>query len=260
VSVGGKAAPGSPNPRVSFLVGGVQKGGTTALFDYLREIPALELPQVKEAHFFDDEERVDWDSPDYEAYHQLFHDPARLWGEATPIYIYWPNALERIRHYNPAMKLIFMFRDPVERAWSHWRMEYARGKETEPFSWCIRDGRARMAIGTPYPGFHRVFSYVERGFYGRQLRRALALFPREQMLLLGSAELRKDPTSAIGRICEFLGVPPPAGQVSPRISRAAPDVDYPSLLQKEDVTFLQRYYCDDMSLFERLTDGTVPLG
>src|SRR4051812_28315114 len=121
---------GSRGGPVSFLVAGVQKGGTTALFDYLSELPELELPAVKEAHFFDDEQNVDWVAPDYARYHALFSNPGRTWGEATPIYIYWPNALERIRAYNPAMKLILLFRDPIARAWSQWKMEYARGNET----------------------------------------------------------------------------------------------------------------------------------
>jgi len=238
--------------RVGFLIAGVQKAGTTALFDYLTEVPALELPSVKEAHFFDDEENVDWAAPDYARYHGLFSDPDRLWGEATPIYLYWPNALERIRAYNPAMKLILLFRDPVERAWSHWKMEYARGKETEPFAWCIRDGRARMAEGTPYPGFHRVFSYVERGFYGRQLARLLTLFPRDQLLLLSSDALSRDPTGTIESVYAFLGLRAPSREIAPRISRPAANIDYPATLSDSDVIFLQRQFGDEMERFALL--------
>lgn len=245
--------------RVGFLVAGVQKGGTTALFDYLSELSQLELPAVKEAHFFDNDDGVDWTTPDYTPYHDLFGDAQRLWGEATPIYLYWPGALERIRAYNPAMKLILIFRDPIERAWSHWKMEYARGKETEPFGWCIRDGRARMAEASPHPGFHRVFSYVERGFYGRQLAQALSLFPREQVLLLGSDELRHDPTTTIAVICAFLGIAAPAGQIARRVSRAAADISYPSELCADDVTYLQRLYADDLSQFAALTASAILL-
>ena len=240
--------------RVDFLVAGAQKAGTTALFDHLAELPQLELPAIKEAHFFDEEESVDWLAPDYAPYHALFSDPSRLWGEATPIYFYWPNALERIRAYNPEMKLIFLVRDPVERAWSHWKMEYARGKETEPFSWCIREGRARMAAPSPYPGFHRVYSYVERGFYGRQLARALDLFPRQQIMVLGSEALKRDPTTSVGEICHFLGIPAPEGPIAPRISRPAAQIDYPANLSQEDVIFLQRQFAQDMIRFRKLGD------
>ncbi|WP_294389669.1 sulfotransferase domain-containing protein [uncultured Sphingomonas sp.] len=238
--------------KVSFLVAGVQKGGTTALFDYLAELPGVQLPPVKEAHFFDDEERVDWTAPDYAPYHALFRDDGRLWGEATPIYLYWPNAVERIARYNPAMKLICIFRDPVERAWSHWKMEYAKRKETEPFGWCIREGRARMAAGAPYPGFHRVYSYVERGYYGRQLARLLRAFPRDQLLLLGSEQLRRDPAKVIARISAFLGIPAPIVPAAPQISHPAADITYPSTLTASDVSFLQRHYVEEMARFHAL--------
>jgi hypothetical protein len=237
--------------RVSFLVAGAQKCGTTALFDYLRDVPGLQLPACKEAHFFDDEDGIDWSAPDYGAYHAMFADDDRPRGEATPIYLYWPGALERIAAYNPDMKLVLLFRDPVERAWSHWKMEYARGKESEPFAWCIRQGRARMAAGSPVAGFHRVYSYVERGFYGRQLARALRLFPREQLLLLSSAALSSDPDATVSRICRFLGVAGP-DRVVPRRSRVAADVAYPSVLTGGDVTYLQRQFSEETARFHEL--------
>ena len=87
--------------KVAFIVAGVQKGGTTALFDYLGEEPALSLAREKEVHFFDDEDQ-DWAAPDYGAYHAHFAAPdGRQRGEATPIYLYWPGSLERIAAYNP---------------------------------------------------------------------------------------------------------------------------------------------------------------
>ena len=246
-------------PRVAFLVAGVQKGGTTALFDYLADHPGLQLPAIKEAHFFDDEARVNWDAADYAPYEALFADDGRLCGEATPIYLYWPNALERIRRYNPAMRLILLFRDPVERAWSHWKMEFARHAERELFAWCIREGRARMADADPVPGFHRVHSYVERGFYGRQLARALELFPRDQLLLLGSDALKCDPDATIARICGFLDIATPAQPVRARRSRVAADIAYPSQLTRNDVTFLQRIFGEEIARFGSLTGDTASI-
>jgi hypothetical protein len=131
-------------------------------------------------------------------------------------------------------------------------MEYARGKETEPFGWCIREGRARMADAGPYPGFHRVFSYVERGYYGRQLARVMRLFPRDQLLLIGSNDLRREPTATIRKVCEFLGIAAPAGEIAPKISRPAADIDYPATLSAEDVAFLQRQFADEMLRFRAL--------
>jgi hypothetical protein len=239
--------------RVAFLVAGIQKGGTSALFEYLRALPSIQMPAIKEAHFFDDERTVDWATPDYALYHALFSDDGRLRGEATPIYIYWPNSLERIARYNPAMKFILLFRDPIERAWSHWKMEYAKRKEREPFAWCIREGRARLADGDPAaPGYHRVFSYVERGFYGRQVERLFSLFPREQCLILRSEDLNMDPDGTLGRVCTFLGVPPVRG-IAARTVHPARDLPYPSELTEEDRALLAGLYRPDLARFEHLT-------
>lgn len=241
---------------VRFLVGGVQKGGTTALFHYLNALPGVQMAPVKECHFFDEEGR-DWAAPDYGAYHAGFPAiDARLRGEATPIYLYWPNALERIARYNPRMKLIFLFRDPVERAWSHWKMEYARQWESEPFAWCVREGRARVDCAEA-PGFHRVFSYVERGFYGAQLERLLGLFPREQLLLLKSDELDRAPTETLARICRFLGAPPPAGSVTPRREWVAQDIDYGAEITAADRAYLRALYAEDLARFADLSGLAV---
>lgn len=243
-------------PRVDFIIAGVQKAGTTALFDYLAEAPEVSLSREKETHFFDDDER-DWTRPDYADYHALFAPPdGRPRGEATPIYLYWPNALERIRAYNPAMKLIVMLRDPVQRAWSHWRMEYARGWETQPFAWCVRQGRMRL-FDSPLPdapwGFHRAFSYVERGFYGEQMERLFGLFPKEQVLALKAETLQADPTSVLAEVRRFLSIPPATAAVEPRAVHVGREMDYGSELTDEDIVFLRRIYARDQARLASLT-------
>jgi hypothetical protein len=237
--------------RVSFIVAGVQKGGTTALFDYLGDEPSLSLSREKEVHFFDDE-AIDWARPDYGAYHASFPPfDGRPRGEATPIYLYWPRSLERIEAYNPAMKLIVMLRDPVERAWSHWKMEYARGAETKAFAWCIREGRQRLFQAEPW-GVHREFSYVERGFYGEQMERLYGLFPREQVLVLKAEELRGEPGPVLGRVRAFLGLPegpsPP-----PREVHVGREMDYGAAISDQDIAHLRAVYARDAARLADLT-------
>lgn len=237
-------------PHVNFLIAGVQKGGTTALYDYLTDCPDVALSQPKEVHFFDDETR-DWSQPDYAAYHAHFPPPdGRPCGEATPIYVYWPNALERICAYNPAMRLILTLRDPVERAWSHWRMEYARGAEREPFAWCIRQGRQRLFDARPW-GHHREFSYVERGFYAEQLERLFALFPREQVLILRAEELRTDPAATLAAVRRFLQLPA-AEAPAHRDVHVGRDIDYGSALTPQDVAWLREVYARDQARLKDL--------
>lgn len=237
--------------RVAFIIAGVQKGGTTALFDYLGDEPGVTLSRVKEVHFFDDD-TLAWPAPDYGAYHANFAPfDGRPRGEATPIYLYWPNSLERIAAYNPAVKLIVMLRDPVQRAWSHWKMEYARGVETKPFAWCIREGRQRLFDAEPW-GFDREISYVERGFYGEQMARLLGLFPREQLLVARAEDLRADPGGALAKVRGFLGLAAGAAP-RPREANVGREMDYGAELSAADVAHLRAVYARDL---ERLVDLT----
>lgn len=234
--------------RLSFLVAGVQKGGTTALFSYLAQHPELQAPPTKELHVFDDD---DWSdaAPPFDRLHQAYPvEDDRLRFEATPVTIYWPNALERVRRYRTDMRLIFLFRDPVERAFSHWRMEFARGKESRSFAWCVGPGRSRVGVA------HRVHSYVERGFYGTQLERALTLFPREQILCLATAALRRSPQATLARIAGFLGVRP-FPDLEYKIVRPAVNVirESSDVLDPNIAADLRELYADEMALFERIS-------
>lgn len=166
-----------PAPKAGFLICGTQKGGTSALDHYLRAHPEIGMAREKEVHYFDNDSHFLNAAPDYAAYHAAF-SPApshKILGEATPIYMYWHEAPRRIQEYNPEIKLIVLLRNPVQRAFSHWNMERARNLETLSFQDAIQNetGRCRTAL----PGQHRIFSYVDRGFYMAQLRRLWSFFP-----------------------------------------------------------------------------------
>ncbi|MGP3699569.1 sulfotransferase domain-containing protein [Rhodobacter sp. NSM] len=165
-----------------------RKSGTTALHRFLSTHPELFLPAKKDLHFFDSEAAIDWSAPTAPLYETHFAGarPDQICGEAIPVHLFHEPSLQRIRTYNPRMRLILPLRDPVERAHSHWRMEVARGDEPLSFSEAIREGRARVAR------YWRVFSYVERGVYGTQLKRLETCFPREQILGLLTGEMKRD--------------------------------------------------------------------
>ena len=241
-----------PDPLVDFLVAGVQKGGTTALYEHLLGRPDIAMAAQKEVHFFDDD-ALDWRGPDYAGYHAQFPSfDGRARGEATPIYLYWPNCLQRIAQYNPNMKLILVFRNPIDRAWSHWRMEAARHFDAADFSWAIREGRARQ-YGRTASGHHRVFSYVERGFYGEQLADALSHFPPSQLLMLRSEDLMADPTKSVGAVLGFLGVSLPQSPLTAKIVNVGRSVDGRAAMPEADRLYLADIYADDLKRFEALS-------
>ena len=236
-----------PRP-LELVIAGVQKAGTTTLFEYLRRHPDLAAPDQKELHLFDDETR-DWSlQPQIDA---AFGDRTGRRFEATPIYLFWPRALERLRAHNPRLKLILIFRDPIERAYSHWRMESARGDETLPFSVAIRDGRDRLR--TEFSRRHH--SYVERGFYGRQLRHALDLFHREQLLLLSLDDLASDPQETLRTIATFAGIAPFEPQQPPLHVRPTGNTkQHPaSQIDPADAHYLANLFAEDLATFTALS-------
>jgi len=239
---------------VQAIVGGVQKGGTTSLFRYLETHPQLQPPRQKELHFFD-EESIDWNRPDYGLLHGAFGPMGvRKAFEATPIYLFWPPSLQRIRAYNSGLKLIFIFRDPIERAWSNWKMEISRGRETLPFHAAIREGRQRLQNCSVLDRPWRLFSYVERGFYAGQLRKALELFPREQLLLLRSNDLKRDHRNVLRAVTDFLNIDP-FPDLAARFDHRTRPVNYQ--LRLADVEFLRAIFHDDVKDFAGLTGLSV---
>ena len=237
--------------KLDFIIAGVQKAGTTALWRFLRQHPEIALSETKELHFFDNES-LDWSKPPYQRITIQFDNAARvrIRGEATPIYTYWPPAMERIRSYNANIKLIVILRNPVELAYSQWRMERARGNERLSFAEAIRGGRERVANATQLAGYHRIYSYVERGFYAAQLSRMFSLFPREQVLLLRQPDLKNDHRAVLDQICEFLKIAPFSEYPAAKIVFSHEAVQVP-VVDEADAAYLSEMYRSDLETMMR---------
>ena len=206
-----------PAPRIGFVLGGVQKGGTTALARYLGRHPALALPLQKEAHVFDApdfDDGADVAAVDarYAAHFAQAAQAGVLHGDATPIYLLHRRFVERIARYNPAMRWVILLRDPVDRALSQYHMEHGRGDEHLPLwlallaeRWRLRGHGDDFSHGSPL----RHWSYRLRGDYVTQLEVLYRHFPREQVLVLRNRELARDPAATVARVHAFLGVAAP---------------------------------------------------
>lgn len=201
------SGPAAEGRRVDFVIGGAQKGGTTMLAATLAGHPGVVIPEIKEVHWFDNDERFRFGMPPARRYHALYGDPAAAtrWGDPSPTYLWWPPAPERIRAYNPAMRWILLLRDPAARAYSHWNMEHTRGREKLDFRAALDAEPERMRTATMHQS--RAFSYLSRGFYAEQIARLWRLFPREQVLVMRSDELRDAPDATVDRVLAFLGLP-----------------------------------------------------
>jgi len=121
--------------------------------------------------------------------------------------MYFEQALQRISDQLTIsnLKFIFVFRNPAERAYSHYLMTYRRGMEKLPFEQAINAEAER--IQKDYVS-RMHYSYVDRGYYARQVNRFLAHVDKSQMLFLLSDELNANPQLVLSRIFRFLGVDP----------------------------------------------------
>ena len=195
----------SSSSKLSFIVVGTQKAGTTSLDHYFRLHPDILMPTKKELHFFDDDENYQKGENKY--HHFFSYDTTackKIKGECTPIYMYWHNVMSRIYRYNPKIKLIIALRNPMLRAWSHWSMEYTRGDEKADFGKALQLENQRLEQSLHRQ--HRIYSYVDRGYYARQLKHILQLFPKEQLFIFKSEELKKQPEKILDQLFVFLGV------------------------------------------------------
>jgi hypothetical protein len=239
--------------KVDLFIVGAQKSGTTALSKYLMGHPSVMIPEIKELHFFDNED-LDWEKPDYSILHRRFSVldstadtgcKARIWGEATPIYMFWPYAMKRISEYNPNAKIAVCLRHPSYRAYSHWRMEYSRGREALPFDLAISEaGRKRIRDSDPMS--IRIYTYLERGFYSEQVTSFSNLFSSRQVIYIRSDHLIQNPARVLKELAGFLEIDEHAYAIQ-RLPRLSP-VDYSSehYLDADNKARLDDLYADDI--------------
>ena len=186
-----------------FLIVGAMKSGTTSLGRYLNTHDRLYLPN-QECHFFDRQENyaqgLSWYAQRlmWERDGVRLEDAVRL-GEKTPTYSFQPNCAARIHDAIPQVGLIWIFREPVARAYSNYLHFRKLGRELLDFRTAVAREQQRMKRNL----FH---GYIERSKYVVQVERFLEFFPREQMLFLLFEDLLRQPLLELNRVARFLGV------------------------------------------------------
>jgi Sulfotransferase family len=205
----------------NFLIIGAMKSGTTSLYYYLKQHPQIYMSSIKEPNFFalegsnldfdgaEGKERIKrWIKRDFvtniEEYRALFRGAAgeTAIGEASPIYLYSPEASYRIRHYVPEAKLIAILRNPVERAYSAFVYMSREGREPlNDFSRALRAEEGRMRDNWEW-----IWHYKHVGFYYSQLKRYFDVFDRDQIRVYLYEDLRAGIPRVLRDIFGFLEV------------------------------------------------------
>jgi hypothetical protein len=210
----------------SFLICGGQRCGTTSMYRALAVHPAVSKAVLhKGVHYFDIAygRGLRWYRGHFPTYRQAARTerdlgvPVQTF-ESSPYYMYHPHAMTRIATELPAVKLVVLVRDPVERAYSQHAHEVARGFETEPdFAAALALEPERLAGETEklladptyYSFAHQHHAYRARGEYVRYLRRMAEHIGRDRIHVVDSHEFFRDPRPAYDAVLDFLGLPRP---------------------------------------------------
>ncbi len=233
-----RTKPPSDGFKISFVIGGAQKSGTTALYQYLGGHPQLYLSYQKELHIFDKDVRYQRAlKHGWEIYHKHFVErmDGQICGEATPAYMYNYKAAMRMWNYNPEMKWLIVLRDPLNRAYSHWNMSVQRGHEYLSFGEAIRNKPERLSAALSHQ--HPQKSYVDRSFYCEQIRRVWYYFGKDQVKIIKSERLRERPHEILSDVWAFLGVEPL--EVQPLEAHAS---EYMMVMESEDREYLMHMF------------------
>lgn len=206
----------------SVIVVGAQRAGTTTLYRVLSEHPDLVRPTFSKGIFYFDVNYAKggrW----YRGHFPVAALARRRVRSGQPVafessgyYSFHPLAAERIGRDLPGVKLVLVVRDPVERAYSAYKHELARGFETETFERALeleperlRGEVERMVADPSYESFdHRHHAYVTRGQYDEQVERLQAAVGADSVYVMDADDFFADPTTEVAALFSWLGLTP----------------------------------------------------
>jgi hypothetical protein len=197
----------------SFFVVGAPRCGTTSLCRYLARNPQVCFSRPKEPHYFvrldHEPSRAELERDYLDRYFGHHLDTHRAVGEGSVSYLYAPDTLERIRHWNPDARFIALVRDPLSMLPSyHLRMLFLLQEDEQDFAraWELQTARAR---GERIPRLcldPRLLLYGEVAKLGAQIERLFAVAGRERSLVVLFDDLVAEPAAVYRRVLEFIGV------------------------------------------------------
>lgn len=204
-----RVARGQLGPLPSFLLLGVQKGGSTSFWDHLQRLPEMNPHLPKEMLFFNryaPRRPLSW-------YRARFWEPSAphaLQGDGTLTYLPSLHAPARAHRVVPDAKLVVLLRDPVERAISHYKHDVRRGEQPRPLMDVLREEQAELEAGASilfdHPrGRPPRLSYLRRGLYEHQLNNWLQHYRPEQLHIILSEDYFAHPVDEMSRFLDFLG-------------------------------------------------------
>lgn len=194
-----------------FIIAGAPRSGTTWLYHVLERHPQIFMnqPLKPEPKFFLIDELYQLGLEHYVPKWFSHASADQMWGEKSTNYLESPVVPSRIHKCLPKVKLIFILREPVARAFSNYLWSRMNDLENEDFATAIALEKKRARQLSEDLKYARPYDYLSRGLYAKLLRPYFALFPKSQILCLKYEDIILDPEKLTERLHKFLGVPVP---------------------------------------------------
>ena len=194
--------------KVDFFIVGAPKSGTTSLFHYLNTHPQIVMSSQKEPNYFSYDaihnQGMYYDNDSINTlkkYESLFAQKENvLYGEASVSYLFYANVAEDIKKYNPNSKIIIMIRNPIERAFSHYLMDYRLGLISDSFENIITKKSKHKNAHLFYQ------QYIEVSKYSEQIKRYLNFFEKENILFIDFEDFKENVSLTLSRVYSFLNI------------------------------------------------------
>lgn len=177
--------------RPDFIILGAMKSGTSTLAAQLGAQPGIFMSDPKEPHYFSEDAEYARGPAWYAA---LFAAAAEgdLTGEASTSYTKlptYPDTVARARAALEAPRLVYMIRNPVERAVSHFVHEWSQGVMSDDM----------------VAEFSRHPEIVDYGRYAMQIRPWIEAFGADSVHLTSLEALQADPQGVLQEVATFIG-------------------------------------------------------
>ncbi len=185
-----------------FLVGAM-KSATTSLYAYLGQHPEIDFSVPKEPNYFGESGTRAKGTVSAQDYAALFAShQGRYSGDATVRYLFSTGAAREIADHCPDARIIAIFRNPIDRAYSHYWHNHKIGAEHRSFATSLHE--ELQAVPSGECNYDR--GYVAVGMYAAQAARFLDAFPRSSIRFVLTEALASTPATVCEDLFRFLGL------------------------------------------------------
>jgi len=196
----------------NFIIIGTVRSGSTSLYYNLCEHPSIIPAAYDEIGFFDSNFHLglNWYRSMFPTEKEMKRIKEKtkfaITGEDTPFYFWKKETVDRITKAIPNSKLIVIFRNPVDRAYSNYYLGIRAGTEKSTFEEAIDEEISFIKNHSFRECVDRKRSYLSKGFYGKQFEIWEKKFNEKKLHVISTEDMKKQPQETMSKVFKFLEI------------------------------------------------------